>query len=128
NETQNVVSGMVRWLIAVRKNGRWSNTQENAVAMHALVDYYRKYESVTPNFTATIKLGTQDLLRETFKGRSTDAAIKDVPMAQLAQRASAATDLTVRRDGEGTAFYVARLTYAPDAATLTARDNGFHIQ
>jgi len=127
-EPQTVVTGLVRWLMAARKNGRWGNTQENAIAMQALVSYYRKYESQVPNFTATIKLGTQDLLRETFKGRSTDAATRDVPMAQLAERASTASDLTVRRDGEGTAFYVARLTYAPDAAILTARDNGFHIQ
>ncbi|PYR16096.1 MAG: hypothetical protein DMF94_29480 [Acidobacteria bacterium] len=127
-EPQTVVTGLVRWLMAARKNGRWGNTQENAIAMQALVNYYRKYESLAPNFTATIKLGTQDLLRETFKGRSTDAATKDVPMAELARRASTASDLTVRRDGEGTAFYVARLTYAPDAAILTARDNGFHIQ
>src|SRR5207248_4595063 len=31
------------------------------------------------------------------------------------------------REGDGTAFYNARLTYAPDAATLVARDNGFRI-
>src|SRR5207247_4640933 len=105
NESQTTITGMVRWLIASRKNGRWGNTQENAIAMQALVNYYRKYESQTPNFTASIRLGTQDLLRETFKGRSTDAATKDVPMAELARRASTASDLTVRRDGEGTAFY-----------------------
>lgn len=129
-ESETVVSGMVRWLMAARKNGRWGNTQENAIAMQALVNYYRKYESVVPNFTATIKLGTQDLLHDTFKGRSTTAVSKDVPMAHLAQRAptAALADLTVHREGEGTAFYVARLTYAPDAATLTARDNGFHLE
>jgi uncharacterized protein YfaS (alpha-2-macroglobulin family) len=129
-ESQTVVSGLVRWLMAARKNGRWGNTQENAIAMQALVDYYRKYETVVPNFTATIKLGTQDVLYETFKGRSTTAATRDIPMAQLAQRGSsaAATDLTISREGEGTAFYVTRLTYAPDAATLTTRDNGFHLE
>ena len=121
------VAGMVRWLMSVRKNGRWSNTQENAVAMHALVDYYRKYESVTPNFTATIKLGAQDLVRETFKGRSTTSTTKDVPMAQLSKSAPAG-DLTVAREGDGTAFYMTRLTYAPDSATLTPRDNGFRIE
>ena len=33
---------MVRWLLPARKNGRWGNTQENALAMEALVTYYRK--------------------------------------------------------------------------------------
>src|SRR5436309_8624110 len=117
--------------MAARKNGRWGNTQENAWAMQALVNYYRKYESQVPNFTASVKLGTEELVRQTFKGRSTQASVKDVPMAQLAAAvtpAGGARDLTVRRDGEGTLFYVARLTYAPDVATLAARDEGFHVQ
>jgi uncharacterized protein YfaS (alpha-2-macroglobulin family) len=129
SESQTTITGMVRWLIASRKNGRWGNTQENAIAMQALVNYYRKYESETPNFTASIKLGTQDLLRETFKGRSTTTTARDVPMAQLARMpASTTTELTVRREGQGTAFYSARLTYAPDADAMQARDNGFRIQ
>src|SRR5262249_26764483 len=41
---------------------------------------------------------------------------------------ASANEISVRREGEGTAFYNVRLTYAPDAATLTARDNGFRIQ
>ena len=34
------------------KKGRWGNTQENALAMESLVDYYRKYEKEVPDFTA----------------------------------------------------------------------------
>src|SRR5205807_3747618 len=37
-------------------------------------------------------------------------------------------ELTFRKDGEGTLFYAARLTYAPDITNLDARDNGFHIE
>ena len=44
---------MVRWLMNARKNGRWGNTQENALAMEALVDYYRKYEGEVPDFAAS---------------------------------------------------------------------------
>ena len=42
---------IVRWLMAARKDGRWGNTQENALAMEALVAYYRKYESTVPTST-----------------------------------------------------------------------------
>jgi hypothetical protein len=122
------VTPLVRWLVAARSNGRWGNTQENAIAMHALVTYYRKYETQVPNFTATVRLGTEELVRATFKGRSTDATNRDVPMTALARRDAPARDLTVRRDGEGTLFYAARLTYAPEATALPARDNGFHVQ
>ena len=58
---------------------------------------------------------------QTFKGRSADATVRDVPMAQLAQgrrRVRAISRCTAT--GEGTLFYATRLTYAPDAATLTA--------
>ncbi len=65
------VRQMVRWMMGVRKDGRWGNTQENALAMEALVAYYRKYESAPPDFRAVVKLGTEDLAREEFKGRTT---------------------------------------------------------
>jgi len=122
------VTPLVRWLMTARTKGRWGNTQENAVAMQALVNYYRTYESQTPNFTATVRLGTEDLLRATFKGRSTEAATKDVAMAALAKATPTPTELTLRREGDGTLFYAARLTYAPDVVSLTARDNGFHVE
>lgn len=128
------VVGLVRWLVAARKNGRWGNTQENAIAMKALVDYYRKYESAIPDFTATLALGSRELVKETFTGRTTTSTVKDVPMAQLAATVASSgasttpSDIVVRKDGTGTAFFNARLTYAPDAVALTARDNGFRIE
>jgi alpha-2-macroglobulin len=120
------VAGLVRWLIQARRNGRWGNTQENALAMKALVDYYRRYESAEPDFTATVSLGARELLRESFAGRTTAAVVREVPMAEVAQATT--SELVVRRDGTGTAFFGARLTYVPDVATMTARDNGFRIE
>jgi alpha-2-macroglobulin len=124
------VTGMVRWLMRARKNGRWGNTQENAWAMQALVNYYRKYESRVPDFTATIRLGTQELVRESFKGRSTTAVVRDVPMARLRTVGApgSSADLTFTREGEGTLFYAARLTYVRDAETFDSMNNGFHIE
>src|SRR2546423_2249604 len=49
--------GMVAWLLQVRKDGRWGNTQENALALESLVSYYRRFEAAAPNFTAVAKLG-----------------------------------------------------------------------
>ena len=43
---------MVRWMLAARKNGRWGNTQENAMAMEALVTYYRDARSGDPRLHA----------------------------------------------------------------------------
>ena len=43
------VPGLVRSLLLARRNGRWGNTQENAMALESLVAYYKKFEAETPN-------------------------------------------------------------------------------
>ncbi len=123
------VAPIVRWLMAARRDGRWGNTQENAHAMQALVAYYRKYESVVPSFAAVVSLGTQELARSEFRGRSTETAKTELPMAQLLSRAQPGTTqpLTFSKQGTGTLFYTARFRYASDATFLEGLDNGVRI-
>jgi alpha-2-macroglobulin len=124
-----MVRQSVRWLLNARKNGRWGNTQENAIAMEALVAYYKKYESQVPDFKAVVKLASDEIARETFQGRSTQATTRDVPMATLATKAAPGTrrELSFAREGTGTLFYVARLNYAADRLYQQGFDSGFHI-
>jgi alpha-2-macroglobulin len=124
------IRGLVHWLMTVRKNGRWGNTQENAMAMEALVAYYRKYESVVPDFRATVKLGSAEVARKEFKGRSTAAATTDLSMAQVLAQGAAGTSrpLTFTRDGTGTLFYTARLRYAADQLFQQGLDSGMAIE
>jgi alpha-2-macroglobulin len=122
--------GLVRWMMTVRKKGRWGNTQENAYAMESLVAYYRKYEATVPDFSAVVRLGEQELAREPFKGRSTESKTRDLPMqAVLAAGAPAATKpLTFTREGSGTLYYTARLRYASDALIQSGLDAGFNVE
>ncbi|HEY6137669.1 MAG TPA: MG2 domain-containing protein [Thermoanaerobaculia bacterium] len=117
------VKGMVRWLMQQRKGGRWRNTQENVWAMEALVDYYRKYESVTPDFTAVVNAGSQMIAKDVFKGRSTEAKSHDVPVAQLKSG-----DVTFEKQGAGTLFYLMRLRYIPLGLMHDPLDQGFSIE
>jgi uncharacterized protein YfaS (alpha-2-macroglobulin family) len=125
----NVVS-MVRWLMNVRKDGRWGNTQENAHAMEALVNYYRRFEPTAPDFTAVVRLGTQELAREEFRGRTTQSDVTTIPMSQVLASAPAGVErpLTFTREGNGTLFYTARLRYAVDALFQEGLDNGFTVE
>ncbi|HEV3214943.1 MAG TPA: MG2 domain-containing protein [Vicinamibacterales bacterium] len=125
-----LVRPVVRWLLDARKNGRWGNTQENAWAMEALVAYYRKYESEIPDFRAVVKLANDDLIHQTFQGRSAVAAIRDVPMSTLAAKAAAGSkrELSFTREGTGTLFYTARLRYAADQLYQEGLDTGFHVE
>ncbi|HEV8434036.1 MAG TPA: MG2 domain-containing protein, partial [Thermoanaerobaculia bacterium] len=127
---EEIVKRMVRWLMQARKHGRWGNTQENAWAMEALVDYYRKYESETPDFTAIVDLGTKAVAREPFKGRSTVAKARDIPMADLLRvgPAESQVPVTFQRDGIGTLFYAMRLRYARNIVMHDKLDQGFSVE
>ena len=121
---------MVRWMLAARKNGRWGNTQENAMAMEALVTYYRVHEAEIPDFSAAVRFGSdKPLAEQAFKGRSATAATKTVPMQTLLASgpAGASRDLTFAKTGTGRLFYVARLKYAVDAPRQQGLDSGFAI-
>ena len=122
--------GLVTWLLKVREKGRWSNTQENALALESLVNYYRRFESVTPNFTAVAALGSSPLASLEFRGRTTEARGTDLPMARVLAAAPAGTEqpLTFTRTGEGTLFYSARLRYAVDRLFQQGLDQGMRIQ
>lgn len=122
-ESEQTVKQMVRWLMQVRKDGRWGNTQENVWAMESLVDYYRRYESVTPDFVATVRLGSDGIASDAFRGRSTAAKSHDVPLERLHD-----APVTFERQGAGTLFYLMRLRYTPAGLVHEARDQGFSVE
>jgi alpha-2-macroglobulin len=121
---------LVRWLVESRRKGRWGNTQENAWALEALVDYYRKFESVPPNFVGTATLGTTSLARQAFVGRSTEAFRRDVPLASVPKPAvpGSTQPLRFEKQGTGTLFYTARLRYAVDQLVQDNLDQGLLIE
>ncbi|MDQ3070968.1 MAG: MG2 domain-containing protein, partial [Acidobacteriota bacterium] len=120
---------MARYLLDVREDGRWNDTQENAMALTALVAYYRAFESTEPDFAASALLGTKPVASAQFRGRSTAAATALVPLADvMAAAAGAARELVLEKQGAGTLFYGARLRYQLDPVTALARDNGIRIE
>jgi uncharacterized protein YfaS (alpha-2-macroglobulin family) len=129
-QDEEMVKRMVRWLMQARKNGRWNDTQENAWAMEGLVDFYRKYESEIPDFIASVGLGSENLMRETFKGRSAEAKTQQFSMQQVLAKGKAGQQLPIvfTRDGVGTLYYMLRLRYAANVTHHEALDAGFHIE
>lgn len=123
---EEMVKRIVRWLMAVRKKGRWGNTQENAWAMESLIDYYRKYESEVPDFTAVVTYGQEQLAKETFQGRTTDARAFDFSMTKFP--AGTEAPVAFERQGTGTLFYMLRLRYGLLPVGLKPLDNGFRVE
>ena len=129
-QDEEIVKRMMRWMMKVRKHGRWGNTQENAWALESFVDYYRKYENEVPDFVATVALGTETLSTTPFKGRSTEAKTQQFTMPQLLAKGPAGQQLPVvfTREGTGTLFYMMRLRYAANVMRLNALDRGFKVE
>jgi alpha-2-macroglobulin len=127
---QEIATRMVRWMMKARKRGRWGNTQENAWAMESLVDYYRKYESVAPDFTALASIGSETVEREEFRGRSAEAKSRDWSMQDVLRIAPADSQVpvTFERQGTGTLFYALRLRYARSVVMHDPLDQGFALE
>ena len=121
---------VVRWMMQIRKDGRWGNTQENAHAMEALVAYYRKFESVVPDFTGVVKLSDKEIARHQFAGRTTTSVSRDMAMPQVLAGGAPGTSsaLTFTREGTGSLFYTARLRYTADTLFQQGLDTGFSIE
>lgn len=129
-EEEELARGMVRWLLQAREDGRWNNTQENAWALQSLVDYYRRYESEVPDFVGSVRVGDEQLARETLRGRSAEAEITEWSMRQLLDAAPEGTTLPVvfTRDGVGTLHYMLRMRYAANVMHHEPLDSGFHLE
>jgi alpha-2-macroglobulin len=122
-----LVAPLVRWLVAARTNGRWSTTHENAMALEALVAYYRAFEGGIPRMTTTVAVGAATIGTASFAGRSTTAQQLQVPMQDLLQHVATAPALTITRTGTGRVYYTARLqSFAPEAPA--AVDRGFQVE
>ena len=122
---------MVRWMMAARKNGRWGNTQENAYAMESLVAYYRRYESVVPDFTGVVMLGDETSWRASSSRDARPVGDQGrCRCRRCSPRRTAGADrpLTFARDGAGTLFYTTRLRYAADELFQQGLDSGIRIE
>jgi uncharacterized protein YfaS (alpha-2-macroglobulin family) len=122
-----LITKVVRGLMAHRTKGRWGNTQENAFVLLALDRYFGVYEKETPDFVARVWLGDGYAGDHTFEGRTTETAQIDVPMQWLADK-EGAVPLTLQKDGKGRLYYRIGMRYAPKSLMLAPADHGFTIE
>ena len=122
-----LVPKIIRGLMDARQaTGTWGNTQENALIVAAMADYYAAWEKETPDYTAQIWYGDGYLGQEAFKGRSTDVAESLIPMRFLAEAGD--RDVLLAKEGPGRLYYRLGLRYAPADPNVEARSEGFTVQ
>lgn len=124
--TSDVIPKLVHGLLAHKKKGRWSTTQENAFILLALGQYFQRYEKTTPDFVARVWLGGLFAGDQTYKGRTTERHRIDVPMPFVLQ-GKADEQLVIGKEGAGRLYYRVGLRYAPESLVLEPYDGGFTV-
>jgi hypothetical protein len=122
-----LIPKIVRGLLAHRKAGRWSNTQENAFVLLALEKYFATFERATPDFVARAWLGPAYAGGHEFRGRTTDYYRVNVPMRLLAVTTEQ-QNLILSKDGAGRLYYRVGMQYAPSSLKLAPADHGFTVE
>ncbi|MDC0720403.1 Ig-like domain-containing alpha-2-macroglobulin family protein [Nannocystis bainbridge] len=120
-----LIPKLVEGLMAHRKAGRWSSTQENAFVLVALDRYFNTYEKITPDFVARVWLGARYAGEQKFAGRQTDRRRIDIPMAEVAAIGSG--DLILQKEGKGRLYYRIGMRYAPTDLMMPPSDHGFVV-
>jgi alpha-2-macroglobulin len=122
-----LVPKLVRGLLGHRKAGRWESTQENSFVLVALDRYFQEYEKTTPDFVAKAWLGETFAGQHTFKGRTSEQHLVEVPMKWLADHAGK-QDLVIDKKGKGRLYYRVGMRYAPRDLKLPPYDAGFVVE
>lgn len=121
-----LVPKLVRGLLAQRTKGRWSNTQENVFILLALDKYFQAYEKVTPDFVTKVWLGNVYAGEQSFKGRSVDSNLLNIPMNYLLEQGGT-SNLILDKQGAGRLYYRIGMQYAPKNLKLAPADYGFAV-
>ncbi len=117
---------VVAGLMEGRRNGRWSNTQENVFVLLAMDRYFNTYEAVDPDFVARLWLGEESVAEHTHQGRTTETQQTVVPMEWLLQQPET-QELVIDKEGSGRLYYRLGLRYAPTDLDLDPLDRGFVV-
>ncbi len=114
---------VVKWLLTSRRDGHWSNTQENFYVLLALSTYFERFEKTEPQFQAEIKLAGQQAFAALFSGRSTTVQRKEISLASYGDKL---LDVDIAKSGAGALYYGLRMSYYPLQVT-EPRDQGFAV-
>lgn len=120
-----IMPEIARWLIARRKAGKWSTTQENFFVFYALNEFYKKYENVAPDFKVKVLLAKKILLEDAFNPEQ-KSKMAEGKTSLAAFDPGKTVALKINKKGKGPLYYETRMTYAP-RKKLDPRDQGFAI-
>ena len=122
-----LVAKLVRGLLEARNGGRWRNTQENAYALLAVLEYARRFEAARPSFSARAWVGNRPILEATLDASSPSTSSL-LPMAQILPLPQPVSVVLQRHQGEGRLYYRLGTEWQALGEEQSPRDQGLAIE
>jgi uncharacterized protein YfaS (alpha-2-macroglobulin family) len=112
-------------LVQERSKRTKPTTHDNAFVFHAFLTYYNKYESAAPDFTTSVLLGSEEIITETFKGRTNEKPRRhSIPFDAIPK--DTLVPVTFKKQGTGRIYYTLRMNYALKEKPYPL-DAGFYV-
>jgi uncharacterized protein YfaS (alpha-2-macroglobulin family) len=105
--TPEVLDRVLQGLLAMRREGNWQTSYDNAQALTALVEY-SQLEPTPPNFNTTVQLAGKSLGKVRFEGYRHPNYQLQVPMEKLPRGRH---DLILNKSGQGNLHYLTAYRY-----------------
>jgi len=118
---------VVRYLLAVRRDGHWDTTQSTTHAILALTDYLRNTEELTGSFTTTVKAGTTTLIDKKTFGPSNILTRAEAEIGLNGLKRDAETDIAISKNGTGRLYYDLLMSYAYTPSAIEPAEQGMSI-
>jgi len=105
-----LTAGAVRWLMSVRKGGRWKSTRDTAFAIYALTEYLRRSGEFDPDMIVTVELNGRPLRTVHFTRANLfgDDGLLEIGPEELVP---GPLRLRIAREGLGNLYFDATLSY-----------------
>ncbi|MEN2998747.1 MAG: MG2 domain-containing protein [Brevinematia bacterium] len=122
---------IVKWLsLQCKYNGAWYNTHENAMALWALTEYLKVYESGKPNFSVKALVNTYEVFSVAFRDFTDPSMSKEVRFeprisSTFVDGKVESLKLELLKEGKGNMYFSVRYYYLPSRSVDS--ENGFRI-
>jgi uncharacterized protein YfaS (alpha-2-macroglobulin family) len=119
------ISAAVKWLMAMRQGNHWQSTRDTAMVVYALVDYLKK--SGGREYDAKITVALNDNKVQSREFTKEDVFKSSVTLLDDQPGHVGANTFKLAREGKGTLFYDAVVTYFGREEQIKARGKRFVI-
>ncbi len=125
-EMKDLALKLVRTITQTRQSsGTWYNTQDNIFCTNGLIDYARAFENQTPDMEIMAHVNETLMGEARFKDINAPAVTLETVMTE--EKSGKRTDLIIRKNGPGTLYYTAAVSYVPRETSPQAINAGMEI-